>query len=110
MPKAMLRLCSYPGCNEFAQGGSRCEYHRADKIQHNHPERHRLYDRSWQKRRAMQLSIQPWCELCLEQDRYVLATDVHHLIKHEGDAELFNSSPLQSLCHSCHSKVTQRGE
>jgi len=110
MPKAMFRICSYPGCNEFAQGGSRCEYHkqRADQT-HNHPERHKLYGRTWQKRRAIQLSINPWCEECLQRGLYVPATDVHHVKKHEGSAELFVSSPLESLCHSCHSKKTSRG-
>jgi 5-methylcytosine-specific restriction endonuclease McrA len=39
------------------------------------------------------------------------AVDVHHKLKPDGDLVLFYSiKNLMSLCKSCHSKRTQRGE
>ncbi len=67
---------------------------------------HRLYDRRWGKRRAAWLAAHPWCAACLRQGIHTPATDVHHLVAHRGDVDVFISSPLESLCHSCHSKAT----
>ena len=124
MPKKAKKPCSYPGCPELVDKGY-CEKHRKDsqesptKISKSQPKSsedlriHRLYGRAWQKRRAVQLASHPWCEDCLNVGIYSGATDVHHVIKHGGDPILFNSSPLISLCHGCHSRRTlgeMRGE
>jgi hypothetical protein len=37
---------------------------------------------------------------------YTPATDVHHLERHNGNLLLFLTSPLESLCHICHSRKT----
>ena len=107
MPNSAMRPCSYPGCPALVQHG-RCEQHaEAPRPVYNRdPERQRLYDRKWQMRRRLQLSKYPWCADCLAQGRYTAATDVHHINPHRGDPTIFITSPLISLCHSCHSKVT----
>jgi len=37
----------------------------------------------------------------------VVATVAHHLQQHNGNWNIFCSSPLQSLCESCHNSVAQ---
>lgn len=103
MPLAALRPCSYPGCSRLVKGG-RCELHQVGRDQ----ERQRLYDRKWQRIRMVHLARHPWCEQCMRGGLYVPATDVHHLTPHRGNRAVFMTSDLESLCHSCHSKLTVR--
>ena len=107
MPNAAMKPCSYPGCPELVYRG-RCEQHAEAPRQEyqRDPERQRLYDRKWQARRRRQLAAYPWCADCLKDGIYTPATDVHHVIPHRGNVSVFNSSPLQSLCHPCHTKHT----
>ena len=70
----------------------------------------KLYDRKWQARRAQQLSDFPICADCEALGVVTPATEVHHVNRHGGDPVKFWASPLASLCRSCHSKRTARGE
>jgi len=46
------------------------------------------------------------CSVCGDE-----ATQVDHIVPHRGNKELFwDVGNLQSLCQSCHSKKTTRGE
>ena len=106
MPSAALKACSYPGCVTLVPSG-RCELHRIAEMVYRNHEAQYLYGRAaWKARRVQQLAGQPWCEMCLADEIYTAAVDVHHVQRHEGDVNIFLSSPLQSLCHACHSKVT----
>lgn len=106
MPTAAHKPCSYPGCTTLVKSG-RCPQHQQPDAWHQrNAERQRLYDRAWRKRRQIWLADHPWCESCLANGLYVPATDVHHVIRHEGDTHIFRTSPLKSLCHACHSAVT----
>jgi 5-methylcytosine-specific restriction protein A len=59
----------------------------------------------WKRLRLLKLHRAPICEKC---NRYA-ATDVHHRIDHKGKWKLFLSlENLESLCHSCHSRITAR--
>jgi 5-methylcytosine-specific restriction protein A len=75
---------------------------------------HRWYGlKVWRLAREAQLSRQPLCECCLAEVPEVLtpATDVDHKIPHRGNWTLFiDPENHQSLCHSCHSQKTARGE
>jgi 5-methylcytosine-specific restriction protein A len=113
MPTAMKRLCTTPGCNQFAQDGSKCETHKVDKVERafrKDPERHKLYDRRWRRRRETFLAEYPWCEDCMGEELYEPATEVHHVVAHRGNVDTFFSSPMVGLCKSCHSRRTGRGE
>jgi len=106
MPSAAKKACSYPGCVTLVPSG-RCELHRIAEVVYRNREVGFLYGRAaWKARRVQQLAGQPWCEMCLADEIYTAAVDVHHVQRHEGDVNIFLSSPLQSLCHACHSKVT----
>ncbi|GAP11756.1 HNH endonuclease [Bellilinea caldifistulae] len=104
MPKAALRPCRYPGCPELVIEGY-CDDHKPFP-QKRQSDYQRLYDRRWQKRREQWLTHHPWCEECLQQGFYIPATEVHHLVPHRGNIEIFLNSPLESLCKSCHSRKT----
>lgn len=104
MPYKALKPCSYPGCTNLVQYG-RCELHPMPNP-YRDAEVQRLYGRGWQRRRRIYLTANPWCEECLRANIYTPATDVHHLVRHGGDVEVFNSSPLEALCKACHSKKT----
>ena len=63
--------------------------------------------------RDRQLDRCPFCESCRKSDPPLIvpATDVDHIRPHRGNWELFvDPENLQSLCHSCHSVKTGRGE
>jgi len=107
MPTAALKPCSYPGCPTLV-GHGRCDQHAEAPrpVYKRDAERQRLYDRKWQMRRRLQLSRHPWCADCLAQGIYTPALDVHHVTPHRGNPTLFITSPLESLCHSCHTKHT----
>jgi 5-methylcytosine-specific restriction protein A len=102
----MQKPCSYAGCNELTATGY-CEKHIQPKLYAPKDKQvHRLYDRNWRKRRMNHLAESPWCEDCLKVGVWMPATDLHHEIRHRGDRHVFATSPLRSLCHSCHSKRT----
>ena len=46
----------------------------------------------------------------LQSGRIVLADLADHVVKHDGDLELFWHGELQSLCSSCHSQRKQSVE
>ena len=59
----------------------------------------------------MKLTEQPLCAdpfgVHSADGQVVLATDVHHVdTVRDGHAVLTTMDKLQSLCHSCHSRVT----
>lgn len=105
MPNKPLRPCKYPGCPELVASGY-CAAHERPRAYDRDPKRQRLYSSSWKKRRLNHLAKHPWCEECLDKCIYTEATDVHHVVPHRGDIKIFWSSPLQSLCHACHSRIT----
>jgi 5-methylcytosine-specific restriction protein A len=109
MPSRMMKPCAVPGCSNLVDRG-RCEAHAEVMLPayRRDAEVHRLYDRRWQERRMRWLAGHPWCEECLRRGLYVPAVDVHHVVRHRGEIETFVTSPLQSLCHACHSQITAR--
>lgn len=63
-----------------------------------------LNGKAWATLRESVLREQPLCEICLTDDeRPVMATDVHHI---DGDPTNNRRGNLQSLCHACHSGLT----
>jgi len=71
----------------------------------------RGYDSSWRMVRQCHLENSPLCHDCLSNGVYTEASDVHHLIKLAERPDLRDvSSNLMSLCHSCHSIRTGKGE
>jgi hypothetical protein len=118
-PSSPKKPCNYPNCSELVTHGY-CEKHQpiiderknTKKKQwadpHRDPERQRLYDRTWQARRRAYMAQHPWCEDCAEWGLFEPAQEVHHVIPHKGNREIFVSSPLRALCKICHSRRTRQ--
>lgn len=66
--------------------------------------------RAWRDKREEQLTLEPYCRMCREEGKQVLATIVDHVIPHRGDYELFINGKLDSLCKSHHDSVKQSEE
>jgi len=73
--------------------------------------RERGYDRAWEKVRLQKLRRNPLCEDCEARGEIMPAIEVHHVAKVSERPDLrLTMSNLRSLCKSCHSKRTARGE
>lgn len=113
-------ICKAIGCCNLVDKYSRhkyCEEHRLleekeeekkqrmpyASAQHNRWQN--LYGSAkWKKLKQAQLERQSQCEVCGDT-----ATEVHHVIAHNGVEDLFyDPNNLQSLCHTCHLRATQR--
>lgn len=71
----------------------------------------RLYDYQWRKARRLKLQANPLCEDCEERDEATIAVDVHHELKVRDHPDLrLCQDNLRSLCKTCHSIRTNRGE
>jgi len=71
----------------------------------------RGYDSKWVVVRKQHLLNNPICLDCLKEGRYVAGQEVHHIKKLAEYPELRDvSENLMTLCKSCHSKRTARGE
>jgi 5-methylcytosine-specific restriction enzyme A len=110
MPYAALRPCAAPKCGTLVRGPrSRCPTHaRQQEQQRPNLQARKLYGTPrWQALRQQVLSEEPYCRVC----QVARGTNVDHIERHEGiEAKFFARNGLQSLCHSCHSTKTQRGE
>lgn len=102
------KLCKKAGCHCDAVKHGYCLPHFLE-YQRNKPRlwsnvNARGYTYKWQQARKVFLIEHP---LCVECGRP--ATDVDHIIPHEGDQALFwNRLNWQALCHECHSRKTMK--
>lgn len=105
----MKRICAYPGCKDYAVKNSKfCEKHKPLSASGTTSKYKYMYDRTkWRKRSREFLTENIWCVECLKQGKYVLATEVDHIIPHEGNEKLFwDEKNWQPLCTACHSRKT----
>ena len=99
-----LRVCIEPSCRTLVRA-ARCGEH-LRKSAHA-----RGYDRVWQKLANKYRRLHPMCAECSLEGRAMPVECVDHIVPHRGDDALrLAGGNLQSLCWSCHSKKTRRGE
>lgn len=118
MPAAPERFCQAPHCATLTLAPARyCATHSTtDKA------KRALYNSTrWKRQRAAHLRRYPRCgdgpghtpsaaSQCRLRGQVTPATDVHHILEHDGDRRRFFDARLwESLCHSCHSMETRRG-
>jgi hypothetical protein len=68
----------------------------------------KLYDTGfWKRRSRLQLKHHPLCVFCQKQGQVTPARIADHIVKHNGDPNLFYCGALQSLCVNCHNSRKQ---
>ena len=108
MPVKPKKPCAYPGCpnltyDRYCEKHKQMENKRYEKYDRD-PEVYKRYDRKWRKIRKSYLSVNPLCEQCLKEGKYVRAVEVHHkLLLSKGGTH--DKDNLMALCKSCHSKI-----
>ena len=115
------QICLKPNCNSASKKrGGYCSVHAGNGLSSGannagpHGARRpsaaaRGYGHKWRVLRRKFLLRNPLCVQCKERGLVVAATQVDHVVPHQGDATRFwNVSNLQSLCASCHSRKTRR--
>ncbi len=105
MPFRPPKPCLQPGCPVLTDGRY-CEAHAKSRPDHTRgSSAARGYDYVWQQFRAWFLRRHPLCSDPFKEGCHEAATDVHHrLAKAQGGED--SEENCQSLCHSCHSRVT----
>ena len=94
------RMCTTPGCPNFAVRFGVCAQCATQREQQRGSAASRGYDNRWRKARAAFLREHPVCLRC-----GAIATDVDHIVPRAlgGSDEWWN---LQAWCHACHSRKT----
>ena len=111
MPISAAKACLHPGCRATTKRGYCAEHARQRRQQRrcDDPSDDFYASRRWRRFRALQLRESPLCIACLEEGRSVVAVHVDHIKTRRERPDLeFDSSNVQSLCHSCHSRKTRR--
>lgn len=114
MPSRPKRPCSHPGCPELTSGQycpthAKAEAKRYEKYDRD-PNHNKRYGRAWKKIRAAFLRENPLCEMCWQDGKLTAADTVHHKRK-LSDGGTHDSSNLQALCETCHSRLhAQQGD
>lgn len=126
MPYRAKRECKHGGCRVLTDA-SYCPVHAAAREKErealakqypshgwNRGERVKLtaaqrgYGAAWQRISQHYRSVHPYCALCLEKGRYVLAQVVDHIQPHRNNDVLFwDMDNLQGLCKSCHARKSR---
>ena len=107
----MTQFCAEPGCSARVSSGRCLTHQRAHRNIRPHYPGEQWYDsRRWKDLRMRVIRATPFCVVCAVDGIRTLATDVDHIVKHDGDPQRFwNIDNLQSLCHGCHAAKTARG-
>jgi len=102
-------FCAHPGCGVLVQKG-RCATHARvmDQQRPNRDIRRWYYRDHW--RRLRQQVLVECGYTCAQCGVIQQSLDVDHIVKHEGNPELFRDrNNLQALCVGCHLRKTNRG-
>lgn len=110
MPYSARTPCKAAGCSRLSEPGSGyCAEHRRERGRQRGSSTEQGYGANWRRVRKMQLAREPYCRDCRERGVVTIATEPHHIIKRaDGGKDAFDN--LMSLCKSCHSARTARGE
>ena len=103
-----LRPCRHAGCAELTRDGW-CPKHRPKSRRRDSAAYHSWYSLPiWTDHlRPDHLLQEPFCRECARHGIRRRATDVDHVVPHDGDwAKFTDRGNLQSLCHGCHSAKT----
>ena len=109
MPTKPLKQCTFPGCPALVKSG-RCDKHKRQERRRWDDNRgnsgERGYNAQWYRLRAVKVSLNPLCEICLARGVFVPVAVVHHVepISKRPDLRL-SLDNLLSVCLRCHSDL-----
>ena len=63
----------------------------------------------WKKAKNEYIKANPFCELCLSEEKNKKSDDVHHITPLTTGGEPFSEDNLIALCDSCHSSIHASG-
>jgi len=117
MPKKAGSACEWPGCPNVHYNGKYCDEHmkerkkdyaRSYKLREDRSHLLDFYASSaWRGLRQHHITRNPLCVSCEAKGLVVPADHVDHIIEIRDDWDKrLDSTNLQSLCISCHSKKT----
>jgi len=111
MPLKPLSSCSQPGCPALTNKRF-CPAHQREVDAHYNkylrdPAERQRYGADWRRVRSAYLRAHPLCEDCLEHERFVQATEVHHMTP-MSKGGTHDKENLKALCKFCHSSITAR--
>ncbi|MBD3292994.1 MAG: HNH endonuclease [Armatimonadia bacterium] len=68
------------------------------------------YGNKWHRMRTAYLETHPWCRVCWEMGKRVRATDVDHIVRHDGpgDPMFWKYANWQPLCSMHHKSKSGR--
>lgn len=103
------RPCSYPSCPELTLGRY-CDIHQKEMVAkynkyERDPDTNKRYGKEWRKIRTCYIAAHPICEECKDAGKLTPAQEVHHIIPITKGGTHADEN-LQSLCTSCHSRIT----
>lgn len=99
-----VKPCLEAGCGSFATYRGRCRAHATQRDKSISRTNKALYrSKRWLVLRRHKLGLNPICE---SEGCTHLAEHVHH--KHGVDNDPWSVDGLESLCASCHGKVTRQ--
>lgn len=80
-----------------------------DLLKVSYDYRHKfLVSKEWKNLSALKKYNDPFCEICLKENKMVWVIDIDHIKSIKEYPELcLEYNNLQSLCKSCHSQKTQ---
>lgn len=106
MPWKPKTICRYPGCPELSDGRY-CDQHKKQVTKEQNMSSSKIYTYQWRKASKSFLKDHPLCIHCERDGRLTPATEVDHIIPHNGNMKLFcDQNNWQPLCKKCHSKKT----
>ena len=100
------------GCGSLKLRGSRCQKCSQQRAKEAGPREHMaLYNTArWRTASKLYLGQHPLCRQCEREGRVTSATDVHHVIAHQGDHALFwDVGNWEPICKSHHAMETFAG-
>ena len=110
MPIRSRHFCTHAGCRVLTSDTYCAEHapmHLA-RIDYRGTSDARGYDSRWQRARERYLRRHPLCEQCEEQERFVIASVVHHIVPLDQGGARLDPENFMATCRSCHEIIHGR--
>lgn len=117
----IVHKCNKSGCNQLISVKYKyCKKHiNYNSRQYDYIRMHReatreyrlfYQSKEWKELRALKLANNPLCEMCIKNNKYTIATDVHHIKDvYNNYSYRLDYDNLLALCKPCHESIHKLG-